>query len=121
MRVVLRERGAGTVWVVVGMALVWVVAVVGVQVGVGRVAWNRARLAADLGALAAAKWAFADPENACGRARRIVEVNGAVLASCAVAGGVVEVSASVEVSLPGLGTRTFATSAKAGPADIPGL
>ncbi|MEO3861229.1 Rv3654c family TadE-like protein [Acrocarpospora sp. B8E8] len=120
VRAVLRERGAGTVWVVAATALVWVVAVVGVQVGVGRVAWHQAQLAADLGALAAAKLAFADPEGACGRARRVVEVNGAALTSCAVSDGAVDVSVALKVSLPALGTRTITMDAKAGPADISG-
>ncbi|WP_204039335.1 Rv3654c family TadE-like protein [Acrocarpospora phusangensis] len=118
VRAVLRERGAGTVWVVAATALVWVVAVVGVQIGVGRVAWHRAQSAADLGALAAAKWALAHPDSACGRAQHVVEINGASLRSCDASDGVVDVSVALEVSLPGLGVRTITVNAKAGPVDV---
>lgn len=113
------ERGSATVWTVVITALVWMTALVVVQAGVGRVARHRVQSAADLSALAAASWAFAAPEQACERARKIAAANGTRLESCLLAGGIADVAVSVDLTLLFAGSRTVRAVARAGPVSAP--
>ncbi|MBO4271342.1 Rv3654c family TadE-like protein [Microbispora triticiradicis] len=111
-----RERGSATIWSITLMAVVWLAAMVVVQVGLARVARHRAQSAADLAALGAARWTLAVPGKACGRAQVIAVANHASLRSCALSEGVVEVAVSVRFEVPLLGTATAVASATAGPA-----
>ncbi|MBP2707249.1 flp pilus-assembly TadE/G-like family protein [Microbispora sp. RL4-1S] len=97
------------------MVAVWAVAMVVVETGAARVARHRAQSAADLGALAAASWALASPEDACGRASAVSEANGARLTSCSVSHGIASVSTGVRFSVALLGSRTATGTARAGP------
>lgn len=69
------------------------------------VATHRARVAADLAAVAGA-WAHVHGGDGCDRARRTAELNGADLANCHTTGGDVTVEATL---------RGRAASARAGP------
>ncbi|WP_433499236.1 Rv3654c family TadE-like protein [Sphaerimonospora sp. CA-214678] len=112
------ERGSATVWAVAMMALICVAALVVVQIGAAAVARHRARSAADLSALAAASWMFAEPGRACERARTVAMVNGARLRSCSLSDGVAAVSVVVAITLPLAGNRTATGTARAGPVSV---
>jgi secretion/DNA translocation related TadE-like protein len=86
----------------------------GAAAGTATVARHRARTAADLGALAGARWALWGPETACPEAAAIVAVNGGRLAWCRVVDGDVLIGVEVAVALRGL-SRTARAAARAGP------
>ncbi|GIH70253.1 Rv3654c family TadE-like protein [Sphaerimonospora thailandensis] len=112
------ERGSATVWAVGIMAIIWVAALVVVQIGTARVARHRAQSTADLSALAAASWALAAPGQACERARTIAMANGARLRSCSLSGATADVAVVVEFALPLTGSRTAIGIARAGPVSV---
>ncbi|GAA3108970.1 Rv3654c family TadE-like protein [Streptosporangium carneum] len=113
------DRGAATIWVVGLMTLIFIVATAIVFAGTARVARHRARSAADLSALTAARLAFADPERGCGKASLLATSNGARLVRCSVDGyGIADVQVTVRFSLPVLGGRVITTAARAGPVHI---
>lgn len=117
-----RERGSATLWCVALSALLFTVAMAFALVGTVRVAHHRAQSAADLSALAAARWALASPEKACAQAARLAVQNGAELVRCALTEATVDVTVSVGLSLPGVGDRTVHARARAGPTTAtPGL
>ncbi|WP_431901545.1 Rv3654c family TadE-like protein [Nonomuraea sp. bgisy101] len=117
-----RERGSATLWCVALSAVLFTVAMAFALVGMVRVAHHRAQSAADLSALAAARWALASPEKACAQASRLAARNGAELVRCALTEATVDVTVSVGLSLPGVGERTVHARARAGPAiATPGL
>lgn len=114
-----RDRGAATIWVTGLMALVFFVATAIVFAGTARVARHRARSAADLSALAAARLAFADPERGCVEASSLAAGNGAELIRCSIDGyGIADVQVTVRLSLPALGDRTITADARAGPVHV---
>ncbi|WP_084516533.1 Rv3654c family TadE-like protein [Microtetraspora niveoalba] len=115
------ERGAATIWMVTLMAVVWLVALVVLQMGAVRVARHRAQSAADLSALAAAARALSGPEGACERARAVAIANGARIDSCDLLDGVVSVYASVVVPrvLPLVDIPPVTALARAGPVTAP--
>ncbi|WP_308201483.1 Rv3654c family TadE-like protein [Sphaerisporangium perillae] len=110
-----RERGAGTVWVVAVMALIWFMAVALLLMGTARIARHRAEAAADLSALAGATQALAAPETACRRARDLAAANHASMTRCVVREGVVDVRVKVRLVLPWLGERSTFADSRAGP------
>ncbi|MEV8636727.1 Rv3654c family TadE-like protein [Streptosporangium sp. NPDC051023] len=113
------DRGAATVWMVGFMALIFVVASAIVLAGTARVARHRARSAADLSALAAARLAFADPRRGCAEASLSAVGNGTRLMRCSINGyGIADVQVTVRLSLPALGSRLITASARAGPVYI---
>jgi secretion/DNA translocation related TadE-like protein len=110
-------RGEDGVAVVMVMALVGVLVLVGL-IGTGAaaivVAHRRAQAAADLAALGAAV-AVAEGGDACVAAADLAVQNGATTSACVVVGAVVTVD--VVVRLPeALGQRTVSARARAGPA-----
>ncbi|MGH1523728.1 Rv3654c family TadE-like protein [Leifsonia sp. L25] len=110
-----RERGAGTVLAlaVVAVTVTLTTAAIGVTGAWG--ARQKARVAADATALAAADVAVGRMSGEpCARADAVARANGAVMEGCAVAGVVV----SVEVSVPYLG-RAASAAARAGPPGSP--
>lgn len=108
------ERGAATVWVVGGLAVLMVV-VTGVWwFGAAVVTRHRAEGAADLAALAAAVIAAEGEERACAEARWVVEQMDAVLRSCRLSGW----DALVEVDAAFAPFGSAAARARAGPVDI---
>ncbi len=113
-----RDRGSGTVWTAAVMSLLIAVATAFATVGAARVARHRAQAGADLSALAAARLAIAQPDDACQAASRIAVANGGRLARCAVDQYVVDVDVSVQVTLPVIGSRAVLGHARAGPAQI---
>ncbi|GII53695.1 hypothetical protein Pth03_20840 [Planotetraspora thailandica] len=97
------------------MALVWLAAVVAVDVGVARAARLRAETAADLAALAAAAHALTTSEGACARAHAVTTANGSRVDRCSVVDGITEVAVSLRFTLPFSGSRTARAVARAGP------
>lgn len=92
-----RERGAATVLVVGVIGVLLVTTASALLLSGVVVASQRARLAADLGALAGAArlQAAVAPEAACAEARRVVRANHALLQGCTVAGMDLEVVVAV--------------------------
>jgi secretion/DNA translocation related TadE-like protein len=77
---------------------------------------HRAQVAADLGALAGARYAVAGQDTACRRAAVIVTRNGARIAGCRLDGLDLVVTAEVAVSGAPAGLGPARASARAGPA-----
>ena len=95
------DRGAATVLAVALVALVLVLTGGALVVGSMVVASHRARLAADLGALAGAS-AAQDGSSiaaACSAAGQVARANTAVIQRCSVDGPDVELTVSVDASL----------------------
>jgi secretion/DNA translocation related TadE-like protein len=110
------DRGAATVWVVGGIAIVMFV-MTGVYWLCGAVvARHEAEGAADLGALAAAVTAVDGEAAACAEARWVVERMGAVLRSCRLSGWDALVEADVAYAPFG----SAAARARAGPVELTG-
>ncbi|MFG3697850.1 Rv3654c family TadE-like protein [Micromonospora sp. NPDC047620] len=109
------ERGGATVCLLaVGLVFV-VVGLFGAAVGAAQTARQRARVAADFGALAGAGQALHGETAACGRAAEIAAANGGSLLDCRLDGLDLLVTAEVAVTpLPGLARAATAT-ARAGP------
>ena len=108
------DRGAATVWVVGGIAVVMVVVTGVLLLGAAVVARHRVEGAADLGALAAAGTAVDGERRACAEARWVVERMGAVLRSCRLSGWDALVEADVTFGLFG----SAAARARAGPVEL---
>jgi secretion/DNA translocation related TadE-like protein len=90
-----KDRGSASIWL---LAVGFVVVAVGIGaalVGVALTDRHRARVAADLGALAGARWAVDGADTACERAGGIVAANGARLVACRLDGLDIEVTAQV--------------------------
>jgi secretion/DNA translocation related TadE-like protein len=105
------ERGAATVWVVGGLAVLMVVMTGVLWFGAAVVARHRAEGAADLAALAAAVTAVEGEQRACVQARWVVERMGTVLRSCRLSGW----DALVEVDATFASFGSAAGRARAGP------
>lgn len=114
------DRGSGTVWAVVVIALLVSFALGAAAVGGAVVTRHRAAGAADLAALAAADAVADAATEPCGRAAVVAERHGGLLIACTVNGMVVD----VVVRLPAgglLGDGLFASvRARAGPAATAG-
>jgi secretion/DNA translocation related TadE-like protein len=105
------DRGAASVYALaVGLALVLAGSVIAVE-GRRLVDRERARVAADFGALAGARHASAGSGPACAQARRLVERNGAALVGCVLDG----LDLIVTAELAGPGGRTARATSRAGP------
>jgi secretion/DNA translocation related TadE-like protein len=109
------DRGSASFWLLaVGLLLV---AAGSAQAAVATVyvAQQRARAAADLGALAGASLTLRDPTGACRRASELVAANGARPAGCRLDGLDLWITAEVVVTpMPGM-TRVVAATSGAGP------
>ncbi|MFC7569589.1 Rv3654c family TadE-like protein [Actinomadura namibiensis] len=111
-----RERGAGAVWVLAFMAVVWLVGAAVVVGGGVRIARQRGEVAADLAALAGAARVGEGERSACRVAGRIANGSGGRLAVCSVRGAIVEVEVVVGVRVPvGGGGLRIVSRARAGP------
>lgn len=116
------DRGAGTIWVVAFMAVVWTGGVVAVGVGGVRAARHRGDAAADLAALAGAARAAEGAADACGRAREVARRSGARMARCRVRGEIVDVEVTVALRVPlGGGAVRVRSRARAGPVGPDGV
>ncbi|WP_285665621.1 Rv3654c family TadE-like protein [Actinorhabdospora filicis] len=112
------DRGSASV-ITIGIGLAVLLLAIGVAaIAAAMIARHQAQAAADFAALAAAPHALAGQEFACASALHIAEANGGRLMRCAVDGldAVTTVSMSVDIPLPGLGSRTAEASSRAGPA-----
>lgn len=112
------DRGSASIWLLIaGLSLI-VLALLVAATGTAAVGRHRARTAADLGALAGARWALWGADVACPEAAAIVHANGGRLTGCRVVG--VDLIVGVEVPvmpLPGW-TRTAYAEARAGPVRV---
>lgn len=93
------DRGSSTVLVAAAVGVLLMMLVAGMTLTAAVLARHRAEAAADLGALAGAT----HPARACAEARRVVQANRAVLASCEVHGSVVDVTVRVQPASAWLG------------------
>ncbi|MER7330626.1 Rv3654c family TadE-like protein [Micromonospora sp. NPDC000119] len=110
-----RERGGATVCLLAAGLVFVVVGLFAAAVGAAQTARQRARVAADFGALAGAGQALRGEPAACGRAAEIAAANGGSLLGCRLDGLDLLVTAEVAVTpLPGLARAATAT-ARAGP------
>jgi anti-sigma B factor antagonist len=109
------DRGSASLWLLVVGLLLVAAGFFAATVGAATVARHRARTAADLGALAGARWALWGPATACAEAAAVVSANGARLVRCEVVEEDVVVAVDLTVApLRGL-TRTARARACAGP------
>ncbi|WP_225878061.1 Rv3654c family TadE-like protein [Spongiactinospora rosea] len=115
----MEERGSATLWVVAFMGVLMAMAMGVAYVGMARVAVHRARSAADLSALAAARVVVRGNDQACDEAESVASANHAVLERCRVDGLTAEVWVSVRYALPGLAERRVTSRARAGPVRQP--
>ena len=107
------DRGAATVWVIGGIAVLMAVVYLVIWFIGAVVARHEAEGAADLGALAAAVVAVDGEQAACAEARWVVERMGAVLLSCRLSGWDALVEAEVGYAPFG----SAAARARAGPVE----
>jgi secretion/DNA translocation related TadE-like protein len=119
-----RDRGSATIWVVGLIGLVWSCAITVMVAGGVRDARHRARLAADLAAIAAAARETSGHPGGCDEARRIAAEAGAQLDGCVLSpsitglGTVADVTVTISLSGPSwVGVLHVPATARAGPAD----
>jgi secretion/DNA translocation related TadE-like protein len=105
------ERGSATIWVLAVGGLVVTVGLVGALVGAAVTGRHRAQVAADLGALAGARYAASGQATACARAAVVVRANGASLGGCLLDG--LDLVVTAEVTVRGVGVAR--ARARAGP------
>ena len=124
---VIRERGSGTVLTVILVGAMVILLPAVLALASAYQANQRARAAADLGAIAAVS-AFVrgvDANASCAAAARVVAANRAEPIGCALTPeGRALVSTQVRVDLPIVGARTAAGSSRAAPrltTSVPGL
>jgi secretion/DNA translocation related TadE-like protein len=114
------DRGSATVLMAGVAAVLMLLIVLGLQVGGAMLTRQRVAAAADLAALAAAGQALEGADQACARARWVVERMSATLTACRI----VEWEAYVEATArpPGWAalSGTANAHARAGPAEVPG-
>ena len=112
-----RESGSGTVLTLLLVGSLILLLPLALTVATATQAAQRARAAADLGAIAAAS-SFArgvDAATACARGAALVTANRAAAVGCTIrADGRTELRARVTVRLPVFGTRATSASAVAG-------
>ena len=105
------ERGSASVWVLCAGLVVVAFGLTGALAAAAATGRHRAQAAADLGALAGARYAVDGESAACARAAEIVAANGARMAGCRLDGLDLVVTADVPVA----GAGTAQGVARAGP------
>lgn len=105
------ERGSASVWLLCAGLVVVAFGLTGALAGAAATARHRAQVAADLGALAGARYAVDGGPTACARAAVIVTANGARMAGCRLDG--LDLVVVAEVPVAGVGTARGV--ARAGP------
>ena len=105
------ERGSASVWLLCAGLVVIAFGLTGALAAAAATGRHRAQVAADLGALAGARYALDGASVACARAADIVAANGAQLAGCRLDG--VDLVVVAEVPVAGVGTARGV--ARAGP------
>jgi secretion/DNA translocation related TadE-like protein len=89
------DRGSASIWLLAVGLVVVAVGLGAVEVGVALTNRHRAQVAADLGALAGARYAVDGASVACARAGEVVIANGATLVACELDGFDLTVGAQV--------------------------
>ena len=112
-----RDRGSVTVLVVAFIAALWLAVTAAAAYGGAVLGRHRAGTAADLAAFAAAVHVLDGESRACSVASQVAMRNGGVLTSCRIGGEDVEVKVSRSVEIAGVGLRTAAARARAGPVE----
>jgi secretion/DNA translocation related TadE-like protein len=113
------ERGSASIWVLTCAVIVLLVGVLATLRSGAVLARHRAESAADLAALAAAGRIGLDPDG-CAVARSVAAANGASLTRCRLVldpegrSGTVDVTITLSVHLPGVGTQRVLATARAG-------
>jgi len=117
------DRGSATVIMLAAMAMVVMLTVSGLFLASAVLASQRARMAADLAALAAAGALTKSelPADACGAAARVAAANGGRVQRCVTAGGEVGLSVAVSAGMKGLGVATARSRAGTGPSGGPAV
>ena len=110
-----RDRGSASLWVLASGLVVLLLGVGAAHVGTAMIARHRALAAADLGALAGARSAYAGETVACAHAARLVSANRARLVSCVLDGLDVTVTAEVDLAGPAGRVLTARAVSRAGP------
>ncbi|MEV0514278.1 Rv3654c family TadE-like protein [Nonomuraea sp. NPDC050405] len=110
-----RDRGSATLWGIALMGILMVVAVALATVASARVARHRVNAAADLSALAAARLAITDPDEACRVAAAVAAENGTKLVRCQVSDEIADVWTSLAARYPFAGSRSLTGRSRAGP------
>lgn len=105
------DRGSASVWLLCAASVVVAFGLAGALGAAAATARHRAQAAADLGALAGARYVVDGPSVACARAAAIVEANGARMSDCRLDG--VDLVVVAKLTVAGLGTATG--TARAGP------
>jgi len=105
------DRGSASVWLLCAGLVVVAFGLTGALAGAAATARHRAQAAADLGALAGARYAVDGEPTACARAAAIVAANGARMTGCRLDG--VDLVVTAAVPLAGVGTASGV--ARAGP------
>jgi secretion/DNA translocation related TadE-like protein len=111
----LDDQGSATVCVLGACVLLVAWGLAALLVCSATLARHRATSAADLGALAGARWTIAEPERACRSAGATVRANGGYLVACWLDGVDIVITVTVPVAgaPPGLGPAR--ATARAGP------
>jgi secretion/DNA translocation related TadE-like protein len=108
-----QDRGSASIWLLCAGSVVIAVGLAGALAAAAATARHRAQAAADLGALAGARYAVAGDAVACAHAGVIVEANGARMTGCRLDG----FDLVVVAELPVAGVGTVHGTARAGPVD----
>jgi secretion/DNA translocation related TadE-like protein len=106
-----QDRGSASIWLLCAGSVVIAFGLAGALAAAAATARHRAQTAADLGAVAGARYAVAGEAVACARASMIVEANGARMTGCRLDG----FDLTVDVELPVAGLGTVHGTARAGP------
>lgn len=113
------DQGSASIWVLACAVIVLLVGVLASLRATAVLARHRAESAADLAALAAAG-RIGLTADGCAQARSVAAVNGASLARCRLMldpdgrTGTVDVTITLAVHLPGVGTQRVVATARAG-------
>ena len=110
------ERGSGSILMLMAIAIVAAVASAVLVVSGGLDTRQRAQVAADLSAVAAAAHALDGPSSACDRAKAVTQANGAAMRSCVVVDGIAEIKVEVRSQLSWF-VGSFIGRARAGPVE----
>ncbi|HTW21423.1 MAG TPA: Rv3654c family TadE-like protein [Mycobacteriales bacterium] len=109
------DDGFATIWVMIAMVIVGLMAAVAGGVGVVAVTGERARSAADASALAVALHVVAGPTAACAIGARLAHENDAVLRECRLSDADATVQVAVPLPGPLAGFGPAIAVARAGP------
>ena len=114
-----RDAGSATLWIALAGCAIVMLGLAAAALGTAVVARHRAQAAADLGALAGARYVIAGEPAACARASAVVVANGGRVVACHGHGLDLVVEAAVRIDVLGL-SGTVHAAARAGPVEAVG-